>query len=130
MNSHIHACIAYIVCRLISGRKIASLYDCSESRIINIAGLPDAKGLSEFDEKHRDYVPGYASGCMYEYSFKNGHSIEVFITESTFVVHVNGSSAYFIGNVLEDKIYIYDHRASAHFYYRIDECAVEQGKTV
>lgn len=130
MKSNINICIAYIACRLISGRRLSSLYDHAKSKHIEIDSLPDAKGLREFEDRLGNYVPGYASGCMHEYNFTNGHSIEIFIIENTFVVHVSGSAAYFIGHVREDTIYIYDHRASAHLYYRIEQCAVEEGKTV
>ncbi len=119
MNKNIHACVSYIVCRLITGRRISSLYDFSESSDIDISGLPDIMALREFDENHRDYIPGYASGCTYEHTFSAGRSIEIFINEKTFLVHIRGSSAYFIGNIQGDTIHLYDHKKSANFKYRI-----------
>ena len=113
------ACITYIACRLITGKIPAFLYDLENSQEIEIAGVLDIDFLQEFDEKHKNYVPGFAGDCTYRYTSGTGSSFDIFINEKTFVIHVNGSPAYFIGNLRNDTIYIYDHDKSTHFRYRI-----------
>ena len=122
MSRHIHACISYIACRLISGKRIASLYDDAASQEINIKCLLKEGFLKEFDEKHKDYLPGFATDCSYRYTPETGCSIEIFINEKTFIVHVCGSPAYFIGNVRGETVYLYDHKNASHFRYRISSC--------
>ena len=114
-----HACIIYIACRLITGKRPAFLYDLENSQETEIAGVIDIDFLREFEEKHKDYVPGYASNCTYQYTAGTGFALNIFINEKTFIVHVNGSSAYYIGNLRNDTIYLYDHDKSTHFRYRI-----------
>jgi hypothetical protein len=129
MNQDTNICIAYIACRLISGKRIASLYDLPQLKEVETASLLDAAFLKEFDEKFADYVPGYASDCKYKYTAGNGNSIEIFINGRTFIVHINDTAAYFIGNVQGDIIYLYDHDNSAHFKYRILRCVEAEEKT-
>ncbi len=129
MNRFTHAGIAYIVCRLISGRKAASLFDVSNSKEIDMEELTKDGFLREFDEKHRDYVPGYANECDYRFTSSSGYSVEIFINLKTFILHIRGSSAYFIGNVRGDTIYLYDHRGSAHFRFRVSRYAEDCAKT-
>jgi len=61
-------CIAYIAGRLITGKRIASLYDFNNLSRIEIGSLPDADCLTEFERKHKDYAsanPGrYKSGFV------------------------------------------------------------------
>ena len=114
-----HACIAYIACRLITGKSPAFLYDLEKSDEIEIAGVLELGFLRDFDEKHRDYVPGFASNCTYQYIADSDCALNIFINEKTFIVHVNGSAAYYIGNLRNDTLYIYDHAKSTHFRYRI-----------
>jgi hypothetical protein len=128
MNQFTHAGIAYVVCRLISGKKIAVLYDVSESREINTTELLKEGFLRDFDENHRDYIPGYASDCSYRFTSSSGFSLEIFINLKTFILHICGSSAYFIGNVRGDTIYIYDHRRAAHARYRVLQYAGDRGE--
>ncbi|MBI5639412.1 MAG: hypothetical protein HZA17_03205 [Nitrospirae bacterium] len=128
MNQQTHACISYIASRLISGKRITFLYDVAESREIDIRHHLDEGFLREFDDKHKDYVPGYASDCTYRYTSSTGYSIEIFINEKTFIVHLCGSAAYFIGNIRGEIIYLYDHKESAHYKYRISGYADERHK--
>lgn len=114
-----HASSIYIACRLITGKSPAFLYDLENSHEIEIAGVLDIDFLREFDEKHQDYVPGFASNCTYQYTSGTGVSFDIFINEKTFVIHVNNSPAYFIGNLRNDTVYLYDHEKSSHFRYRI-----------
>lgn len=128
MNQHLHARIAYIACRLITGKRAAALYNHTASREVDMADLPDAAFLKEFDEKLRDYVPGFASNCTYRYEPGSDPAIEIFLNERTFIIHVNGSDAYFIGNIQRDMVYLYDHRESAHFRYRVIAYVEDQEK--
>jgi hypothetical protein len=114
-----HACISYIACRLITGKSPAFLYDLTGSQEIEMAGVLDIDFLREFEERHRGYVPGFAGNCTYQYAAGTGFTLNMFINEKTFIVHVNGSAAYYIGNLRSDTIYLYDHHESTHFRYRI-----------
>ena len=114
-----HACITYIACRLITGRSPAFLCDLETLEEMEVAGVLDIDFLQEFDEKHRDYVPGFASNCTCQYTADSDFALNIFINEKTFIVHINGSAAYFIGNLRNDAIYLYDHDKSTHFRYRI-----------
>ena len=114
-----HACITYIACRLIAGKSPVFLYDLEGSQEIEIAGVLDTDFIREFDERHREYVPGYSSNCTYQCTVRNGFNLNIFINEKTFIVHINGSAAYYIGNLRNDTIYLYDHNQSRHFRYRI-----------
>ena len=129
MIQQFHAGIAYVACRLIVGKRIAALFDVISSREIPMRGLPDDASLRAFDEDLRDYVPGFASDCTYRYETGDGTAVEIFINERTFIVHARGSDAYFIGNIQRDVVYLYDHRESAHFRYRILAYLEDQEKT-
>ena len=59
--------IAYIAGRLITGKRIASLYDFNNLSLIEIASLPDADCLTEINCKHKDYAA--ASPGRYKYWF-------------------------------------------------------------
>lgn len=114
-----HACITYIACRLITGKSPAFLCDLETSEEMEVAGVLDIDFLQEFDEKHRDYIPGFASNCACQYTAGSDFVLNIFINEKTFVVQINGSTAYFIGNLRNDTIYLFDHDKSTHFRYRI-----------
>jgi hypothetical protein len=129
INSHTHAYIAYIAGRLISGKRIATLYDYSRTRHIAVTELPDIRCIREFDALHRDYIPGYSSGCRYQYPCGNGHTIDLCINGNSFVGRFMEISTYFVGNVRGDAIYIFDHEDSAHVNYRISGCLVEKDNT-
>ena len=128
MNQFGHAGIAYIVCRLITGKRISVLYDVSGSTEIDMTRLVGKGFLKEFDELHRDYIPGYASDCSYRFTPGSGCAVEIFINLRTFILHICGSSAYFIGNVRGDTIYLYDHKSAAHYRYRVSRYAKDPGE--
>ncbi len=114
-----HTCISYIACRLITGKSPAFLCDLETSEEMEVAGILDIDLLHNFDEKHQDYIPGFASNCTYQYTAASDFVLNIFINEKTFIVHINGSAAYFIGNLRNDTIYLYDHDKATHFRYRI-----------
>lgn len=114
-----HVCITYIACRLITGKHPAFIYDLETEQEMEIAGALNINFLREFDEMHKDYLPGYASNCSYQYTADTDFALNIFINEKTFIVHINGSAAYYIGNLRNDTIYLYDHDNSNHFRYRI-----------
>jgi len=128
MNQFTHAGIAYIVCRLITGKKIAVLYDVSGSAEIDMTELITEGFLREFDEHHKDYIPGYANDCSYRFTSSSGYSIEIFVNLKTFILHICGSSAYFIGNVRGETIYLYDHKSAVHSRYRVSRYAEDREK--
>ncbi len=126
MNSHTYACIAYIVGRIIAGKKISSVYDYAKLRHIDITSLPDFDYIKEIDDTKWRNTTGYFSNSRYQYSFINGKTFDIIIEGNTFIGHTSESSSYFIGNVRGDSIYIYDHEESAHINYRISGCTVER----
>ncbi len=117
MNRHILVSVAYIACRLISGKRITSLYDIDAAKDINVKEILDAEFITEFDERHRK---GLIKGRMYEYKPSSiEHPIEIFIDKRNFIIHIKGSAAYFIGNVQKDIICFYNHKDETHFKYEI-----------
>ena len=113
--------IAYIAGRLITGKRIASLYDFNDLSQIEIASLPDADCLSEFGGKFKDYAAGRSGKYKYWVDCKKQHAIDLSINGSTFMGRITGSTACFLGNVRGDQIYIYDHEDSLLLNYRISE---------
>jgi hypothetical protein len=114
--------IAYIAGRLITGKHIASLYDFNDLLQVEIASLPDADCLTEFDAKHKESAAGRTGKYKYWVDCKKDHAIDLSINGSTFMGRITGSTACFLGNVRGDLIYIYDHEDSLHLNYRISEC--------
>lgn len=127
-NQQLHASIAYVACRLIMGKRVAIFFDVASSREIPMGKLRDATPLAVFDEQLKDYVPGFARDCTYRYEPVEGMVVEIFLNERTFIVHVRGSDAYFIGNIQRDMVYLYDHKESAHFRYRVLAYVEDQEK--
>ena len=119
MKSYTHACIAYIVGRLIAGKKIRSIYDYTDLQEIEIDSLADAEQLKEFSYVNWSYISSTPSISKFQYSFKTGDSVDLSIKGSSFIGYIRESSSHFIGTVRGDSIYLYDQRASAHFNYRI-----------
>lgn len=125
MKSHTHACIAYIVGRLIAGKSITSIYDYDRSREIDVESLPDAERLKGFNFVNWSYMPGNTGINRVRYHCSNGHSLALSIKGNTFIGYVRESSTHFIGNVRGDSVYIFDHKESAHFTFRIIGSVVE-----
>lgn len=130
MNRITNACIAYIAFRLLTGKRIAKLYDIAASEEIDITTHVDADFIREFDEKHMNYIAGYASDSSYSYTSVTGYSLEIVINGKTFIIHLRGSSAYFIGNIQKDTIYLYDHKGASHFRFRVTDYADEKERAL
>jgi hypothetical protein len=122
VKKHNRTRIAYIAGHLITGKRIASLYDFNELSQIEIASLPDADCLSEFGCKYKDNAAGRQGKYKYWFDCKKDHAIDLSINGSTFMGRITGSTACFLGTVRGDLIYIYDHEDSLHLNYRISEC--------
>ena len=118
--------IAYIAGRLITGKRIASLYDFNNLSHIEIGSLPDADCLTEFDCKHKDYAAANPGRYKYWFCCKKDYSIDLSIKGNTFMGKITGSTAHFVGNVRGDLIHIYDHEDSLHLNYRISGCMPEE----
>jgi len=119
MKQNTHVCIAYIVGRLIAGKSITSIYDCSQSLEIDGACLPDNKCLTEFTYINWSYLAGSPDICRYQYLCKAGNSIDISVKGNTFIGYIRESSSHFMGTVRGDFIYLYDQDKSAHFNFRI-----------
>ena len=125
MKTYTHACIAYIVGRLIAGKKIRSIYDYSESREIDIDSLPDADRIEEFSYVNWSYMSQRPNISRFQYAFLAGNSIDLAIKGNSFIGYIRESSSHFIGTVRGDSVYLYDQKAAAHFNYRIIGKAVD-----
>jgi hypothetical protein len=125
MQSYVHVSIAYLVGRLIAGKKILSPYDYMESRQIDIDSLPDAEHLKEFSHVGWSYMAGSPDISRLQYPFRTGDSVDLAIKGNSFIGYFRASSSHFIGTVRGDSVYFYDQKASAHFNYRIIGKAVD-----
>jgi len=119
MKSYSHACIAYIVGRLIAGKRVTSVYDYSQAVEITRDGLPDQECLREFNYENWSFLSGSPGICRYQYICNAGHAIDIAIKGNTFIGHIRGNSSHFIGTVKGDSVYLYDQKESAHFNYKI-----------
>lgn len=124
MSSYSHACIAYIVGRLIAGKSVTSVYDCSNCVEIGGQDLPDNSCLREFSHPNWTYLSGSQNVFRYQYSCNAGHSIDIAIKGNTFIGCVRDSSLRFIGKVKGDSVYLYDQKESTYFNYRISGNAI------
>ncbi len=119
MKQNTHACIAYIVGRLIAGKSVTSIYDYSQSVEIDEAGLPDNKCLTEFTHINWSYLTNSPGISRYQYLCKAGNSIDISVKGNTFIGYIRESASHFVGIVRGDSIYLYDQEQSAHFNFRI-----------
>jgi hypothetical protein len=124
MPPRAHACIAYIVGRLIAGKTVTSLYDYSQSCEIDGSGLPDKQCLKEFSYVNWSYLTGAPAISKYQYACTAGHSIDLAIKGNSFIGYIKESRSHFIGTVRGDSIYLYDQQQAAHFNYRISGNAI------
>lgn len=125
MRPSAHACIAFIAGRLISRKKIVSLYDYSRSCDIDISNLPAAEELASFDYISWSHMAKSSGISKFKYNLGAGQHIDISIKGNTFIVYTTEDTAHFIGTVRGDTVYIYDHRSSAHFNFRMMGQAVE-----
>jgi hypothetical protein len=125
MRPSAHACVAYIAGRLISGRKILSLYDYAQSCDIDISNLPRAEELSSFDYISWSHMAKSSGISKFKYNLGAGNHIDISIKGNTFIVYMTEETAHFMGTVRGDTVYIYDHKSSAHFNFRMMGYAVE-----
>ncbi len=124
MTQHAHACIAYIVGRLIAGKTVTSIYDYSQSCEIDSSGLPDHRCLREFGSVNWSYLAGSPAISKYQYACNAGHSFDLAVKGNSFIGYIKESGSHFIGTVRGDSVYLYDQRQAAHFNYRISGNAI------
>jgi hypothetical protein len=124
MTPHTHACIAFIVGRLIAGKTVTSIYDCSLSCEINSSGLTDHRCLTEFANANWTYLAGSPTISKYQYACIAGHSIDLAVKGNSFVGYIKESGSHFIGTVRGDSVHFYDRKQAAHFNYRISGNAI------
>ncbi len=102
------------------------MYDFNNLSHIEIASLPDADCLTEFDCKNKDYAAASPGRYKYWFCCTKDHAIDLSIKGNTFMGKITGSTAHFLGNVRGDLIHLYDHEDSLHLNYRISGCMSEQ----
>jgi hypothetical protein len=117
--------IAYIVGCLITGRNIATLYDVNNKSTIAIDCLPDVVDIRDFELKHRDHAGLNKSLYQCRYDCGKRHFIEIALKGNTFIGHITGSKAIFMGNVQGESIYIFDREDLLHIQYKISGCLVD-----
>ena len=125
MKKDLSICVAYVAAKLISGKKILHLYDCSMAERINTSDLASPMSASPFASLKKVYLPGSPRTNRYRYSFDNGQFIEITINGTSFIGVAKEGDAHFVGNVKGDAVYVYDQERSSHFNYRIIRCAVD-----
>lgn len=118
--------IAFIAGRLISGKRIASLYDMDNLMTVDIDNQPEADCLREFDLQYRDFSGSDGDNFHCRLSFEKKHAIALTIKGTTFIGYITGSTAVFMGKVQGDSISIYDREDSLHLHYRISGCVVDR----
>lgn len=119
MESLTHACIAYIVGRLIAGKDVTSIYDYARSCEIDISQLPGEKCLKSFNCVNWSYLTQSPNIFKYQFSCNSGHLIDLSVKGNTFIGYVRDSSSHFMGKVRGDAVYLYDHKEATYFNYRI-----------
>lgn len=120
MATDIHARIAYLVGRLISGKSVSSLYDYDRSARIEVADLTDAASLREFNYFEWSYMAGTGKrSTKFRYSSQDGRFIDLAIKGNTFIGFIQESDSPFMGMMRGDSVYIFDQKAAAHFTYKI-----------
>jgi hypothetical protein len=119
MKTYTHACIAYIVGRLIAGKDVTSVYDYAQSCEIGIPGLPDERCLKSFSYINWSFMTHSLNIFRYQFSCSAGHFIDLSVKGNTFIGYIRDNSAHFIGKVRGDAVYLYDQKEAAHFNYRI-----------
>jgi hypothetical protein len=119
MKSYTHACIAYIVGRLIAGKDVTSIYDYARSCEIDITGLPDERCLKSFSCINWSFMTHSPHIFRYQFSCKAGHLIDLSVKGNTFIGYVRDNASHFMGKVTGDAVYLYDQEKATHFNYRI-----------
>jgi len=119
MKHKTHACIAFIVGRLIAGKTVTSIYDYSQSAQINTSSLPDEKCLRSFDYINWSYLSGARTISKYQFLCNAGHHIDLSVKGNTFIGCIRDCSTHFIGTVKGDSVYLFDQKESDHFNFRI-----------
>lgn len=127
MQPDIRTCIAYIAGRIISGKGQFVLYDYARALHIDMSSLPHSQCLKQCGNGRKISLSHSDRGGRYRYACGSGHFFHIAIHGTTFIGYVSKGSAHFIGNVRGEAIYLYDHRESAHFNYRISRHAVDDG---
>lgn len=125
MNSNVHAYIAYIVGRLIAGKSVSSIHDCSGGSSMEIEALPDAEKLRDFTYINWSYMVGGDGISRFKYPCADGSRLDISIKGTAFLGHVAHTGVHFIGRVKGDSVHIYDQRTAAHFSYRISGSDIE-----
>ena len=127
MHPSVYASIALIAAQVIAGKAVTVLYDFSLRGTLEIGSLPNASRLKEFHKLYRDCLPGYAHDGRYQFTItESGQTLEMIFNGTSFICRILGSTFYFIGNVHDNAIYIFDHALSSVINLRISGCrAVE-----
>jgi hypothetical protein len=125
MQPHTRTCLAYIAGSIISGKRQFILYDYARAVHIDMSSLPYSRCLKQCGGGRILALSDSPRGGRYRYTCGGGHFFDIAVHGTTFIGYVSKGSSHFVGNVRGDAIYLYDHRESAHFNYRIIRHAVE-----
>jgi hypothetical protein len=116
MQPHTRAMIAASAYALITGRKVAGIYDHSAGRHLRIAAESKGEHLQGFDGD-RSARFGGSLPELYDAADKAFISLE--IDGMTARGHDRGSSASYEARVAEQQVQLYDHDRSAWFAFDV-----------
>lgn len=120
MKPNTHACIAYMVGRLVGGKSIVSIYDFFHSREIAVRSLPDAHRLDDFTYVNWSYMVSEGKPSRkIEYVFSTGQSLEISVKGNTFIGQIRETGSHFVGRVRDDTVNIFDMKEAIHFNYKL-----------
>src|ERR1700686_5295710 len=100
MKPNVRACVAYLVGRIISGRRSSSIYDFSQSKHIAMTGKMSESRVSIYDHERGCHFGGKintARCSLYDYGER--HHISLEIRESKFKGYDYGNASHFSGSV-------------------------------
>lgn len=122
MDQKTRAAIIYIAARLITGKQLNSVYDCSDSKYYTFSGtIKPNQEIDIFDNKGQYKITGQYNGAKYVlFHYGNDHPIDLIIDGDRFTGFDYGQKYHFSGNIENGRtIIINDYEFSKYFSYYI-----------
>lgn len=123
MQSHTRAMVAATAFAVISGKKVAGIYDHSASRNLEIAAEAQGHKVQGFDGE-RGVRFGGVLPEIHDAGDKAWISFEIAGSEAK--GYDRGSSSFYTARVSDGVVQLYDHEHAAWFAYDIQDAAAER----